>query len=131
MKKNKKSGWHEVIRVASPMFLATSRHDACRYETADGKPLAPGYYLALWPSGVNHSSYGRELRYFGPFGTQAEARLLQTSALVLNIVEIAAPAPVPAAHDKGFGQPSSPAGAYLGGVPTVPRETSSHYGACA
>lgn len=91
----KKFRWHEVVRVDAPIFLVTSRHRACRYETCDGKPLAPGYYLALWPSRVSHTSYSRELRYFGPFAALAEAQLLQSSALALGIVELDITARVP------------------------------------
>ena len=107
MKKPTKPGWNEVVRVASPMFLVTSKHNACRYETADGESMATGYYLALWPAGANYSSYGREVRYFGPFATQAVARLLQISSLIFNIVETVTLATVPPAHDEGSRHPSS------------------------
>ena len=107
MKKPTNPGWNEVVRVASPMFLVTSKHYACRYETADGESMATGYYLALWPAGGNYSSYGREVRYFGPFSTQAVAQVLQISSLTFNIVETATLATVPPAHDEGSRQPSS------------------------
>jgi len=80
--------WCEVVRVDSPIFLVSSRQLACHYETTDGEPLAIGYYLALWPLGACRSSYGRELRYFGPFASQILALLLQTSALGLGILEL-------------------------------------------
>ena len=102
---------HEVIRVASPAFLVTAKHAACRYETSDGKPLAPGYYLALWPSGGDYASYGREVRYLGPFVTQAEALLLRTSALALDIVETTKPAQATVPHVRGHGRFSASAGA--------------------
>lgn len=76
----------EVVRVASPLFLISSRQQACRYETPDGEPLAAGYYLALWPDGSCASFHGRELTYLGPFASMAAIRLLQTSALALEIV---------------------------------------------
>jgi len=77
----------EVVRVDSPAFLINSRQNACRYETAAGKPLVRGYYLVLWPAKASPAVYGRELRYLGPFPTRAAACLLQTSALGLGIVE--------------------------------------------
>ena len=70
----------EVIRVDFPLFLVSSRKLACHYETSNGKPLAVGYYLALWPEGACRSFYGRELRYLGPFPTEIGALLLQASA---------------------------------------------------
>ncbi|MDD5248327.1 MAG: hypothetical protein PHY45_05050 [Rhodocyclaceae bacterium] len=77
---------HEVIRVVQPAFLVNSAMMACRYETADGRPLEPGYYFALWPTRVYAKIYDREVRYFGPFDTEHEARLLQGWAAYLGIV---------------------------------------------
>ena len=82
--------WCEVVRVDCPQFLVSQTHRACRYATGDGAPLTPGYYLALWPSGACRSTYGRELRYFGPCPTQSAARLLQTSATGLGIIDLVA-----------------------------------------
>ena len=96
-------GQHEVVRVLTPAFLVSSAQQACRYETMDGTLLAPGYYLALWPTGVRDSAYCRGVRYLGPFPSQAEARLLQTSAAALEIVEAAAPAPNPTTQEACFG----------------------------
>jgi hypothetical protein len=88
----KRMAWCEIVRVDSPLFLVNSRHRACHYETGDGKPLAPGYYLALWPADACREScresYGRELRYLGPFATRAAAQFLQTSARGLGIIEL-------------------------------------------
>jgi hypothetical protein len=90
----KRMVWCEVVRVDSPLFLVNSRHHACHYETGDGKPLATGYYLALWPAGAcresSRETYGRELRYLGPFATKTAAQFLQTSARGLGIIELAA-----------------------------------------
>jgi hypothetical protein len=88
--------WCEVVRVDCPQFLVSQTHQACRYATGDGAPLTPGYYLALWPSGACRSTYGPELRYIGPCPTQSAARLLQTSALGLGIVDLVVE-PVPTA----------------------------------
>lgn len=78
----------EVVRVDSPYFLINSRHNACRYETADGRRLARGHYLALWPSGGDTSFHGREVRYLGPFMTQAAVSMLKISAHWLDIVDL-------------------------------------------
>jgi hypothetical protein len=96
---------HEVIRVVQPAFLVNSAMMACRYETADGRPLEPGYYFALWPTRVYAKVYDREVRYFGPFETEHEAQLLQGWAAYLGIV-----APTAAANEaRRAGATLSPA----------------------
>jgi hypothetical protein len=88
--------WCEVVRVDCPQFLVSQTRQACRYATGDGALLAPGYYLALWPSGACRSTYGPELRYIGPCPTQSAARLLQTSAVGLGIIDLVVqPSPPP------------------------------------
>jgi len=77
--------WHEVVRVDSPAFIVSSLHQACRYETFDGKRLGPGYYVALWQSKAAEPFYGRGLRYIGPFSTRNEAQRLKAGASELNI----------------------------------------------
>lgn len=76
----------EVVRVACPPFLVNSLRRICLYEAGAGAPLAPGYYLALWPVGACCSVYGREVGYLGPCGTAVVAHLLRISALALGIV---------------------------------------------
>jgi hypothetical protein len=87
-RRNERWVWCEVVRVDCPQFLVSQTHQAYRYATDDGAPLAPGYYLALWPSGACRSTYGSELRYLGPCPTQSAAQLLQTSAVGLGIVDL-------------------------------------------
>ena len=77
----------EIVSVDCAQFLVGLKRLASRYETASGERLATGYYLAVWPAGACRSSYGRELRYFGPHVTVVAARILQISALSLGIVE--------------------------------------------
>jgi hypothetical protein len=103
-RRNEHWTWCEVVRVDCPQFLVSQTHQACRYATGDGAPLAPGYYLALWPSGACRSTYGSELRYLGPCPTQSAARLLQTSAVGLGIVDLVV-AHVPTVAPR---QPSPP-----------------------
>lgn len=76
----------EIVRVDSPNFLINSDHEALQYETADGKQLSPGYYVALWPAGSCQSAHGRELLYLGPFVTMAIATMLNKSIQYLGII---------------------------------------------
>jgi hypothetical protein len=80
----------EIVSVTCSQFLVNSKRLACRYETDSGDMLANGHYLVVWPAGTCRSSYGRELRYFGPHATADAARLCQVSALWMEIAE---PAP--------------------------------------
>lgn len=113
MKNKGRSGvgfvWSEVIRVEASLFLVNSQQYACRYETQNGESLAPGYYVVLWPAGSCHSSYGRELRYLGPCGTQSAARLLQTSAVSLGLLDMPADGPRAAGSVPSLVKPWQPA----------------------
>jgi len=109
---------HEVIRVLTPAFLVNSVKQACRYETADGSVLAPGYYLALWPGESSRSTYGSDLRYFGPFATRAEALFLQAGAAALGIIETRHLAPTSVTSDVGGEQAPSVRGELAGVMPT-------------
>lgn len=92
----------ELVRVLTPGFLVNSAQHACRYETDDGKTLAPGHYIALGSDDVIH--YGRGVRYFGPFETVTEVRFLQTSATAIGIVKKAVPAPPRKTSASSIGQ---------------------------
>jgi hypothetical protein len=102
-KRNKGLVWCEIVRVDSPLYLVSSTQQACHYETSDGKRLAPGYYLAMWPKGACRSLYGHDLRYLGPFATRSVAKLMQVSAVGMSVVDMTVdhthtvvPIPVPA-----------------------------------
>ena len=89
----------EIVRVNSPIFLVNSVKRACRYEMTDGKPLAAGYYLVLWPTRTTRCVYGPDLRFLGPLETMRAALLLRTSALAWGITDAEVedyPAAVPA-----------------------------------
>ena len=109
---------HEVVRVLASTFLVNSAHLACRYETADGSVLAPGYYLALWPGKSSRSTYGSDLQYFGPFATRTEALFLQVGAVALGIVETPHSVPASATQDVGGEQVRSLRGECASVMPT-------------
>lgn len=77
---------HEIIHVVDPKSLAGAIQQALEIEAVNDQPLAAGYYFVLWPT-PNRSSRKQGKRYFGPFVTRVEARLLQRSALALGLVE--------------------------------------------
>jgi hypothetical protein len=73
----------EIVRVASPGFFVDAAHQACRHDGA----LDNGYYLALGSRRPARSGSDADLRLYGPFATEAEARLLAVSARALGLTE--------------------------------------------
>jgi hypothetical protein len=86
---------HEIVRIVEPAFLINAARQPCLYETADGTPLNPGYYLALWPKGRNlQHIYSRDVAYCGPLASRGEAELLADRAEVLGLID--------ALHERGL-----------------------------
>jgi hypothetical protein len=77
---------HEVIRVVDPASIAIAVPPGLEIEAASDSPLAAGYYFVLSSARRGPSTKLRK-RYFGPFATRVEARLLQKSALALGLVQ--------------------------------------------
>ncbi len=64
-----------VVFVNSHNHLTdTAGHD-CRYRTANGHPLLPGYwYLVQWPDDVEEPLFDMHAHYSGPFDSERAAR---------------------------------------------------------
>lgn len=75
---------HEIIHVVELESPAGDRRRGLEIEAVDGRPLAAGYYFVLWSSRVRRPDECPK-RYFGPFASRAQARLLQTSAVALGL----------------------------------------------
>ncbi len=72
---------YEIVRVVEPLFLINSRRHACRCRTADARPLAPGYCLALWPKPQGDTrDYGRRVAYLGPLDSRERAEQCNAAA---------------------------------------------------
>lgn len=76
---------HEIIHVVDPESLAGTAHQYLEVEAVNDHPLAVGYYYVLWPTRT-HLLRNQGKRYFGPFPTLAQARMLQSSAMVMGLV---------------------------------------------
>jgi len=76
---------HEIIHIVDPGSYTGMGVQGLEIEAVNGRPLAAGYYFVLW-SHKTRSPRKLGKRYFGPFATQAQARLLQRSALSLGLV---------------------------------------------
>jgi len=76
----------EVIHVIDPASIAIAVPPGLEIEAASDSPLAAGYYFVLSSVRKGRSAKLRK-RYFGPFATRVEARLLQKSAVALGLVE--------------------------------------------
>jgi hypothetical protein len=64
-----------VVFVNSRNHLTdTSGHD-CRYRTASGEVLLPGYWYAVsWPDDIDEPLFDSKARYAGPFDSEPAAR---------------------------------------------------------
>jgi hypothetical protein len=81
--------YSEVVRVLDSQTLINAESYQCRYETAQGMPLDPGFYIVVWPTLLKMPTYNGEAKFFGPFGTRTEAsavlqRSLETYCARLN-----------------------------------------------
>lgn len=64
-----------VVFVNSHNHLTDPAGHDCRYRTADGQPLLPGYwYLVKWPDDVEEPLFDAQARYSGPFDSERAAR---------------------------------------------------------
>lgn len=77
---------YEIIHVVDPETPSGLVRRNLEIEAVDGHPLATGYYFVLWPT-ARPGQRNPGKRYFGPFPTREEARLLHRSALALGIVQ--------------------------------------------
>jgi hypothetical protein len=77
----------EVVQVVSPEFLVSSEGRAYRYKTWKGRPLADGYYLALWPRHSTSLEFDSRVRFYGPCESEMTARLIEDSAHALGLME--------------------------------------------
>ena len=80
---------HEIIHVVELESPVGPVRHGLEIEAVDGRPLAAGYYFILWSSKARSPGEWRK-RYFGPFATRAQARLLQTSAVAMGLAREAA-----------------------------------------
>jgi hypothetical protein len=69
-----------MVTQARIVFLNSRNHltDAtghdCRYRTADGQPLLPGYwYRVSWPDDVAEPLFDAKAHYAGPYDSEEEA----------------------------------------------------------
>lgn len=76
----------EIVYVQNVGFLVNQFKEACRYETRDKAPLAPGYYFALWPARARSRQFDESVRYFGPFPTREAAHVVRTGASSFNLL---------------------------------------------
>jgi len=76
---------HEIIHIVDPASLSGQVRRGLEIEAVIDRPLLAGYYFVLWPA-ARKTGHGQGKRYFGPFQTCAEARLLQRSALALGLI---------------------------------------------
>lgn len=77
---------HEIIHIVDPQSPSGQFRHGLEIEAVQDRPLDAGYYFVLWPTG-RQTRCDQGKRYFGPFQTCAEARLMQRSALAFGLIE--------------------------------------------
>lgn len=77
---------HEIIHIVTPQSPTGEVRHGLEIEAVNDHPLDAGYYFVLWPA-ARKPGRNQGKRYFGPFQSCAEARLLQRSALSLGLIQ--------------------------------------------
>jgi len=65
---------YEVVRVIDGDSLVDSESYQRRYRKRGGKPLAPGFYVVLWPDPSLRPRYDARAEFVGPFESDSVAR---------------------------------------------------------
>jgi hypothetical protein len=64
-----------VVFVNSHNHLTDAAGHDCRYRTANGEALLPGYWYAVsWPDDIDEPLFDAKARYAGPFDSEPAAR---------------------------------------------------------
>jgi hypothetical protein len=80
----------------------TTGHD-CRYRTADGQPLLPGYwYRVSWPDDVQEPRFDGHAHYSGPYDSEEAA----TNAFDENVSSVSRVVPIWPMGDADSSQPA-------------------------
>lgn len=63
-----------IVFVNSGNHLTDTMGHDCRYRTADGHPLLPGYwYVVSWPEDIEEPLFDAHAHYSGPYGSEQAA----------------------------------------------------------
>jgi len=64
-----------IVFVKSRSHLQNTMGHDCRYRTADGHSLVPGYwYLVSWPGDIEEPLFDGRAHYAGPYDSEAAAK---------------------------------------------------------
>jgi hypothetical protein len=64
-----------IVFLNSRNHLTDATGHDCRYRTADGQPLLPGYwYRVSWPDDVEEPLFDAKAHYAGPYDSEDEAK---------------------------------------------------------
>lgn len=85
---------YEIVRVVSDTRLIDSESYERTYRRPDGKPLAPGNYLVVWPRGADPTRYDERAEFMGPY-RWVEGALVALAQLKSGRRRIAPPQPAP------------------------------------
>lgn len=66
----------EIVRIIDASRLIDPESYERWYDAAPGKALEPGYYVVVWPDGIDCPQYDEGATFIGPLADPEEARLV-------------------------------------------------------
>ena len=89
--------YHEIVRVLSGDRLIDRESFECKYRTASGRKLAPGFYVVTWPEGIESPKYDENARFIGPHKLLLHARIVLRREMQLRSPDLPT---APARHEQ-------------------------------
>ena len=81
--------YHEIVKVLNERKLIDCESFERRYQTADGQPLAAGFYFVSWPGQPDSDphDFDEHARFNGPYKDHSQAeRALQQFVELSRII---------------------------------------------
>lgn len=92
-----------IVFVKSRSHLQNATGHDCRYRTADGQPLLPGYwYRVSWPGDIEEPLFDGHAHYAGPYDSEDAA----THAFDDKTSGVSRVAPIAPVGDPGLHRPT-------------------------
>lgn len=92
-----------IVFVNSRNHLTDGAGHDCRYRTASGETLLPGYWYAVsWPDDVDEPLFDAKASYAGPFDSEPAARQAVAGAIPRARADGAVPMAELAGSDSSF-----------------------------
>jgi hypothetical protein len=64
----------EIVKITKDFWLFDAESYQRRYDTANGQPLEPGYYVVNWPEHIRDRRFNEHASFHGPFESRQAAQ---------------------------------------------------------